>query len=136
MKIAFLANLFKGFDLFSTNVSLRYEDESAYETATGGICSIALVVVFIIVFMGTLTNTLNRIYIDSTTTTLQEANPSQIMLNTSNFMFALGISDVDLNTGDRWFDVYMQFRFYSAAGRNRTNIKLQKCERSQWTSIN
>lgn len=76
MKIAFLTNLLKGFDLFSTNVSLRYEDGSSFETATGGICSIILVVVFIIVFMGTLTNTLNRVYIDSTTTNIQEGNPS------------------------------------------------------------
>lgn len=50
-------------------------------------------------------------------------------------MFALGISDVDLNEGDRWFDVYMQFRNYSSAGKNKTFIKLQKCEKSQWTSI-
>lgn len=109
-----LRDLLKGFDLFSTNVSLRFEDSATFETATGGFFSIALVVLFVIVFMGTLSNTLNRNSISATTTNIQEADPTHTQLNTSKFMFALGISDVNIIEGERWFDIYMQFRKYKA----------------------
>lgn len=126
-----LRDLLKGFDLFSTNVSLRFEDSATFETATGGFFSIALVVLFVIVFMGTLSNTLNRNSISATTTNIQEADPTHTQLNTSKFMFALGINDVNIIEGERWFDIYMQFRKYKASEgtRDRYMVPLKRCQR-------
>ena len=117
-------------------MALRYDDEPEFETATGGFCSIALMVIFIAVFAGTLDKTLNKVYINSTTTQFNDANPSEYNMSTNNFMFAVGITDLNLNEGDRWFDVYMQYRSYDAQFRNRSSVPLQQCTKEQWTSIN
>ena len=51
-------------------------------------------------------------------------------------MFAIGLSRFNLNSEERWFDIYMQFRSYGPDGRNKTYMNLVPCKRSQWTSIN
>lgn len=48
-------------------------------------------VIFIAVFAGTLSNTLNRIYIVSTVTQFNDADPSYYNSSSDNFMFAIGL---------------------------------------------
>lgn len=42
-------------------------------------------------------------------------------------MFAVSLEGFDMNEGDRWFDIYMQFRSYDSSGRNKTTVPLQPC---------
>ena len=51
-------------------------------------------------------------------------------------MFAIGMNGMNLNEGERWFDISMQFRSYAPDGRNKTYMELVQCERSQWTNVN
>ena len=46
------------------------------------------------------------------------------------------MNGVNLNEGDRWFDISMQFRSYGPDGRNKTYMNLVPCEKSQWTKVN
>ena len=63
-----LKEFFKTFDLFSQPVTLRYNDEPEYETVTGGVCSIIMIIIFIAIFTGTAINTFNKLYVNSKTT--------------------------------------------------------------------
>ena len=127
---------FKAFDLFSQPVTFRYDNEPEYETFTGGACSMIVIIVFIAIFTSTTINTFNKVYIDSKVTHFEEVDPIYYTVGTNKFMFAVGISGLNLNEGNRWFDVYMQYRSYDAQGRNKTFIQLVPCSRSQWTNIN
>lgn len=51
-------------------------------------------------------------------------------------MFAVGISNVNVNQGPRWFDITFQARSYNGNVKNKTTVPLQKCEKHQWTKIN
>ena len=122
-----IRELIKTFDLFAQPVSFRYADEPAYESVTGGICSIIMIAIFVAIFTGTTINTLNKKYITSTTTYSSEINPSFYTVGSDSFMFAIGITGINLNEGERWFDVYLQFRSYDSNNRNKTFIPLQPC---------
>lgn len=50
-------------------------------------------------------------------------------------MFAIGITDLDLNSGERWFDIYMENRTYAGANRTRSKVNLTKCNKQQWTKL-
>ena len=56
----------KSCDLFGQPVTFRYGDEPSYESVTGGVCSIIMVIIFFAIFTGTTINTLNKKYIYST----------------------------------------------------------------------
>ena len=58
----------KGFDLFSQRVGFRFDDESEYETFTGGVCSIITIIIFIAIFTGTTINTVDKVHVSSTVT--------------------------------------------------------------------
>jgi len=50
--------------LFSRPVTPNYQGEPDYETLTGGICSILLIITFIVVFATTLLGTFGKEFID------------------------------------------------------------------------
>ena len=50
---------FKFFDLFSNSQFLRFQEEGEYKTASGGICSLIVIVIFMTLFMSTAIQTLN-----------------------------------------------------------------------------
>lgn len=51
--------LFKSFDLFSTSQFLRFQGEGEYKTASGGLCSLIVIAIFMALFMSTAIQTLN-----------------------------------------------------------------------------
>lgn len=57
------------------------------------------------VFTGTLTNTLNKSYISSTVTKFEEIDPTYYKVGTDSFIFAIGVTGINLNEGERWFDI-------------------------------
>ncbi len=42
-------------------------------------------------------------------------------------MFAIGVTGVDLNQGDRWFDIYFEKRISDGSGKQKWTLELQKC---------
>lgn len=126
-----LKQFIKTFDLFAQPVTFRYGDEPSYESLTGGICSIIMVIIFIAIFTGTALNTLNKVYINSKTSYSEDIDPSHFQMGTDTFMFAISVQGLDMNNGERWFDVYMQYRSYDndKGERNKTIIPLKACEK-------
>lgn len=55
-----IKTIIKKCDLFSQQVTFRYNDEPAYETMTGGCISIILIITFIGIFSTTLFKTVNK----------------------------------------------------------------------------
>ena len=51
--------IFRSFDLFSTSQFLRFDGEGEYKTASGGICSLIVIVIFMTLFMSTAIQTVN-----------------------------------------------------------------------------
>lgn len=49
-------------------------------------------------------------------------------------MFAVGMDNIDMNSGSRYFDVVMQFRHYNSTKKIKTTIPLIPCYRDQWES--
>ena len=129
-------DIVKSFDLFSLKVGFRFDDQPQYETLTGGICSIITIIIFIAIFTGTTINTFNKVYINSKITLFEKIDPPHYEVGLDKFMFAVGVNGVNLNEGQRWFDIYMQFRSYDAESRNKTYLKMIPCERSQWEAVN
>ena len=50
-------------------------------------------------------------------------------------MFAIGLTQLDMNQGERYFDIYMQFRHYGTHGRTKTYIPLVACTKQPWMNI-
>jgi len=50
MFIKRIKKIFKAFDLFGSNVSLRYKEESSHKTTAGGIVSIFIMVILFLTF--------------------------------------------------------------------------------------
>ena len=92
-----IKKIFKAFDFFSHRISFRYDDEPAYESVTGGVCSIIMIVVFIAIFTGTTVNTLNKVYINSSTKNIEDIDPSYYKMGTDTFMFAVGLTGINMN---------------------------------------
>lgn len=55
-------------DLFSTTELLRYKENPEYKSANGGLCSIAVIVAFAIIFTQTILSTFDKTYISSQST--------------------------------------------------------------------
>ena len=62
-------------DLFCSNQLLRYNSDTQYSTITGGLLSIAIIVVIVIGFASMIADTLNRTSITSTLTTTKHSDP-------------------------------------------------------------
>lgn len=42
-------------------------------------------------------------------------------------MFAIGMDNIDMNTGERYFDVFMEFRHYYGAVKDKVSVPLIPC---------
>ena len=100
-----IKEIIKSCDFFSARVGLRYNEDVDYKTFYGGFVTVTLILVFFGVFTDTLLDTINKTEIYSTETYYEEINPTYFQVGVNEFMFAVGILGVDLNEGERWFDV-------------------------------
>ena len=94
-----------------------------------------MIAVFIAIFTGTTINTINKVNVTSKTTEFEDVDPVYYTVPSNRFTFAVGINGLDLNAGERWFDVYMQFRSYNSEARNKTYVQMVPCSRTQWIKI-
>lgn len=86
-----LHDLVEECDLFCSPISLRYKNDNDYKTLTGGIVSILLIILFLIVFYQKSMETLRLSNIISSTTIFEEVNPSLVNTTTKTFMFVIGV---------------------------------------------
>jgi hypothetical protein len=63
-------------DLFKNNELIRYGEEPHYKSANGGLCSLAILLTFLIIFMNTVISTINMTNITSITTLFEEVDPT------------------------------------------------------------
>lgn len=93
---------------------LRYNEDAHYQTFTGGIVTLGIIVTVISGFFSMISETINRTAITSTVNALTTSNPPAINLtaNADNmFMFGIQIQSTDLsffydiNGPRRYFDV-------------------------------
>lgn len=97
---------------------------------TGGCVSIILIIAFVGIFATTLLRTVEKEYINFNQSKHDESSPSYFATTLDkNFLFAVGLDNIDLNSGERYFDIYMEFRHYNNTNRNKTIIPLIPCER-------
>lgn len=59
-------------DLFSTTELLRYKENPEFKSANGGLCSIAVIAAFAIIFTQTILSTFAKSKISSQTTLFEE----------------------------------------------------------------
>ena len=108
--------IFRSFDLFSTSQFLRFDKQGEYKTASGGICSMIVIVVFMTLFMSTAIQTINMQIITWTSTSTLEFDPSEtnIAINppSNPFTFAVKLLGINLNDNIRFFDVFLVQRTY------------------------
>ncbi len=62
----------KAFDFFRHPATFRYGEEPEYESLTGGIVSIIMIIIFAIIFFNTVMETIKKVSIDHKDTTVQE----------------------------------------------------------------
>ena len=78
--LAGLNKAFKKVDLFPNAQLLRYNGESDYTSLTGGILSVAVIVIFIVLFANMGFKTVNKDLITSSIYTEQEVEPSELKI--------------------------------------------------------
>lgn len=115
-----ISNLLKKFDLFAISQFLRYQDDNDFKTASGGIFSILIITVFLVLFMNTAIETINKQIINWTATTSNYLEPTHTNITfgqNSSFMFTVGIMGLNLNNPLlRYFDITLIEHHYQAGG--------------------
>lgn len=111
-----IRRLIRQADFFCSNQLLRYNSDTQYNTVTGGLLSIGIIIVIVIGFASMITDTLNRTSITSSKTTTKNSDPPLSTLTTGEenmLMFSLSIQSYDFmyvaNLSDpiQYFDVRM-----------------------------
>lgn len=90
-------------DLFRTTEYFRYKGEPEYRTLTGGVCSVILVSVFIIVFANSIISTFAKSSLSYGYDLIQNTTDSLSITCTTKestkFMFAVGLDGFDMSSG-------------------------------------
>jgi hypothetical protein len=125
--------ILKIFDLFPTSQFLRYKQDADYKTATGGLVSIALIVICIIMFYSLGMQTANRQIINGSTSYEIDVEPLPLTIEFqkgSDFMFGVGIMGLNLNDPNvQYFNVTLKQNYYSPLLKpiNSTVVPLVQC---------
>lgn len=101
--------LFRSLDLFSVTQFLRYKQDESFKTVSGGVTSLIILTIFIVLFGNTAIQTINRSIINWTSTTENLYEPTPYVLNFepgNKFLFTVGIVGFNLNDpAERYFDI-------------------------------
>lgn len=125
-------------DLFSNCEYLKYNGEGSYQTYTGSTFSVFLVIFFVVVFYSFCKQTLNREKITNTPR-LRPSLGTSFNTNESNspFIFAMGIDGIDLNAGERLFDIFMASKVYKNGKLfSSEEVAMEPCLLEQWENFN
>lgn len=73
--------LFRSLDLFSVTQFLRYKQDESFKTVSGGVTSLIILIIFIVLFGNKAIQTINRSIINWTSTTENLYEPTPYVLN-------------------------------------------------------
>lgn len=134
-----------GIDMFYSTQMLRYNKDTQYQTVTGGIVTLGIIIMVITGFFSMITETINRTAIDSTVNVIKSNNPPAFNLTAnaeSMFMLGVQIESQDLSfyynmSGDRrYFDVFvMQYTIQYGVITNQTLIPMVSCTDQHWSIL-
>jgi hypothetical protein len=133
----FWSSFFRAFDLFPNPKLLRYNGEPEYTSTSGGIISLGVIVIFIILFASEGLRTVERAIIFSTSSTQSEIDPSELTTTLGpqgDTMIAAFVYGVNLSAVPRMFTVEMSQEFYYSGyiPINSTNIPLEPCTQAHF----
>ena len=126
-------NFFKSFDLFSYGQFFRYNGAGSYTTFSGGLVSIGVMVILIVLLANMGIKTVKKEIIFTSQSTDFADDPSKLTIDLSpegGFMFALYIFDMNItNSTQRAFDVKMYQDEYTPLLQltNSTELPLVQC---------
>jgi hypothetical protein len=79
---------------------------------------------------------INRKSITSTILFKEENDPSQFFTQTPTFMFAIGLTGIDMNQGDRYFNLHVvRTASYTNSPKVKSDIKMLPCTASMWAHL-
>ena len=117
-------------DLFRTNELIRYKNNPEFRSTSGGICSIAIIISFTILFTQTIINTFDKKFISSQTSIFEETEPKYFSTQDSPFLFALGISGFNVNHPTiKYFNIEISQRNVINGVKSSQSFTLQPCDR-------
>lgn len=63
-------------------------------------------------------------------TTIQDEDPTFYQMGTDSFMFAVGLTGVNMNVGQRWFDVYLEkTQIVNKTNKTKELVSMQPCNK-------
>lgn len=135
-------SLVKGFieelDFFAHPQFFYYKKEPGYRTITGGIVSILLIIVFASIFASLAIDTFQNNIINTTTSISYDTDPTSYNVTTdpnNNFMFAIGLTGIDLSSSQRYFDISLETISVANNVKSTTKVSLEPCAIDQWSGI-
>lgn len=127
------ASFLKWGDLFATSQFLRYRGETDYGTVTGGFVSVAVLIVFAILFANVAIETANRKIITSSVSLESDTDPSPLQITVGpkgGFGLLIGVLGFNLNDpAVKYFDISLTQSFYGPllTPINSTTVPLEQC---------
>lgn len=126
-------------DIFGSSEMLRYKGEGKYQTMTGGTITLALIIIFSIVTLQSFSSVVNKAAVSATDSTyfLDDPTYTSFKISDSKFIFGVGVSNYNLNSGKRYFNIDLISMSYKN-GKKISEVyhELQPCEESQWSRVN
>jgi hypothetical protein len=126
-----VAALLRWGDMFSTSQFLRYRGDSDYGTVTGGFVSVAVIIVFAILFANLGIQTANRQLINSSVSQESETDPSPLKVVVGpqgGFIFMVALLGLNLNNpAISFFDITLTQSYYGPllTPINSTSVPLE-----------
>jgi hypothetical protein len=124
---------------------LRYKDDTHYQTITGGLISIAIVILVIAGFFNMISETINRTAISYTLNSKASGDPPayNLTVDTSNmFMFGVQIQSMDFsffydfNAPRRYFDIVVEQLVLKYGVYDKIEIlPLVRCTDEHWEKL-
>lgn len=134
-----LKKFLRNIDLFASSQLLRFKTETDYSTLTGGFLSLLIIIIFgalliqnsISVFSKNSVNGLDLVYY------LEDPTFTSFQFGDSDFIIAVGITDLNLSSAERYFDISLSTQVFSYGNFvNETIHQLEPCRYEQWASVN
>lgn len=122
-------------DLFAPNIPIRYKRENDYKTCTGAVASLALLAFFGVVFVNSFIDMINKTSITTTVLVKEENDPSRYTTSTPQFMFAIGLNGIDMNTGPRYFNFQVLTTQIINGTKTKSAINLVPCVSEMWAQL-
>ncbi len=100
------------FDFFPATQFLRYKGSTEYRTATGGVFTILIIIIFFLLFFNALTDIIAKKNVNAKSNIVHQAVPSETSFTVGpegGFLFAVKINGMNLSQVDlKYFDITLQ----------------------------